>query len=255
MGSWAKARFLFQPHINAVLPWKCAEEKTLSFLQLGCVLFHLYHMCNSQAPQTFSAVDCCRNKDRATHPITSVKLSTSRQTCVYNINTSDPHYSSQEQLDFRYEIGWQCLWWVFASKTAQRNLKLTQFADGVLSKATDILCVSVTVLRYDFVCVWGGGLLRKHWGSCKWRECMSSYNRCTILWLQGDVQKDDWNCLLSILNEFQYCEMRWEVQLRDNFLYWTQQGNKTERHGGLHRHTGFYVHTPTHTIFFGSCQT
>ena len=42
---------------------------------------------------------------------------------------------------------------MFASETAQRNLKLTQFADGVLTKAIDFLCVAVTHLLYMIVCV------------------------------------------------------------------------------------------------------
>lgn len=76
-----------------------------------------------------------------------------RQICASNINTSDPDHSSQERPDSCYEIGWQRLWWVFASETAQRNLKLTQFADGLLSKAIDFLCVSVTHLPRMIVSV------------------------------------------------------------------------------------------------------
>lgn len=240
---------------------KMKRPENIIFVLCSLVAFCL--TCNIWALQTLSAVHCCRNKDRATHPITSVKLSTSRQTCAFNINTSDPHYSSQEQSDSCYEIGWQCLWWMFASETAQRNLKLTQFADGVLSKAVDILslCNSLTIwLCLCVSCVENKRtVLPKHSWSRGWvRECLCSYNRCTVLWLQGDVQRDEWNRLLTILDEFQYsaCEMRWEVQLRGNFVYWAQQGDhKTGKHRGPHEHRFLCTHTHTHTTFFGSCQT
>lgn len=99
-----------------------------------------------------------------------------RQICASNINTSDPDHSSQERPDSCYEIGWQRLWWVFASETAQRNLKLTQFADGLLSKAIDFLCVSNSLTTYDCEC---GRMcvsceenkrtfVPKQWGSCTW---------------------------------------------------------------------------------------
>lgn len=78
-------------------------------------------------------------------------------------------------------------------------------------------------------------VLSKHWGSHKWmRECLCSYNRYIVLWLWVHAQKHKWNRLLSILDEFHYsgaCEMGWEVQLRGNFMYWTQRGDhKTHTH-------------------------
>lgn len=144
---------------------------------------------------------------------------------------------------------WQCLWWVFALESAQRNLKLTQFADRVLSKAIDFLCVSVTHLWLCVSCVENKrNILPEHWRSCGgMRECLCLFNIHTILWLQGHAQIDEWNCLLSILDEFRYngaWETRWEVQLRSNFLYWTQQGDhKTERHRNIHGNIGFFVYT------------
>lgn len=79
---------------------------------------------------------------------------------------------------------------------------------------------------------------------------MSSCNRYTILWL-WDVQKDEWNRLLSILDEFQCCEMGWEVQFRGSFLYWTQQrDHKAGRHRGPQEHRFLCTHTHTYTTFF-----
>lgn len=144
---------LCSTHTSTLYHHKCAENN-YSFPFRNLVAFFPPLLSHVQYPSSPNIFISFRNKDRATHPITSVKPSTSRQTCASNINTSDPHYSSQEQPDSCYEIGWQCLRWVFASETAQRNLKLTQFADGVLSKAIDFFvsfCNSLT-RRCVYVC-------------------------------------------------------------------------------------------------------